>query len=512
MDKVEGEKEKNMRLNIFRVDESNILTLSDELENKDYIPEADSEIEGSSLTLYLRKKESESKSWVDIYKDMLEENTLAEYSKGLSSENLSGVLLIEKDDSCFAIVHGQAHFIVRKYCDRDFGLNLAERIADENGLKMKHSQTFSATGKKDITSYSVRRDFDNSFEYGEAFNYVKCKTVDKKRWGENVDFGESACFTTGKYISSDLNSIMSLIGRIETSLLETPRFELPRYQTVKDKSIIERLEEKLKQNFIEYLTRVETEDYWLTGVSFNFGSEARYRLKYRVKELCDIRESLNADEIRTIIESNQEVIKGNYDKIKVEFINENDETIYSKPLRDSMQVSLDLDGKYYVLYYNEWVEFSNTYVKYIEDQVDSIDYRFVDNNGLGETDLIKELVKDSKYTQLHKQNKYIGKYCIEQADLMDADNIIMIKDEHTTSDLVFLIKQATTSVRLTAAGELSENIFNGKNVCLWMLVKRKTLRKLSDFKSFHLLDAINDFRREMTSKSLNPVIWISLSK
>ena len=95
---------------------------------------------------------------------------------------------------------------------------------------------------------------------------------------------------------------------------------------------------------------------------------------------------------------------------------------------------------------------------------------------------------------------------------MDNDNVIMIKDQRGQADLVYLIKQATTALRLTDAGEIGENIFNGRNVCLWMLVNRKQLKKLSDFKSFHLLDALNDFKREVTNKNLTPVVWISLKK
>ena len=95
---------------------------------------------------------------------------------------------------------------------------------------------------------------------------------------------------------------------------------------------------------------------------------------------------------------------------------------------------------------------------------------------------------------------------------MDDDNVIMIKDQHQQADLVYLIKQATTSLRLTESGELADNVFKGRNVCLWMLVNRKSLKKLSDFKSFHLLDALNDFKKEVVSKNLNPVIWISLKK
>lgn len=176
-----------------------------------------------------------------------------------------------------------------------------------------------------------------------------------------------------------------------------------------------------------------------------------------------------------------------------------------------MQVTIEHDGKYYVFYQNSWFEFSESYVKYIEDQVDSIQFELKDATNKTETELIDELVATGQYVQLHKDNVYIGKYCIEKADLMDDNNIIMIKDQHQQADLVYLIKQATTSLRLSEAGELGENVFRGRNVCLWMLVDRKRLAKLSDFRSFHLLDALNDFKQEVTSKNLNPLIWVSLT-
>lgn len=95
---------------------------------------------------------------------------------------------------------------------------------------------------------------------------------------------------------------------------------------------------------------------------------------------------------------------------------------------------------------------------------------------------------------------------------MDDENIIMIKDQHQQADLVYLIKQATTSLRLSNAGEIGENVFSGRNVCLWMLINRKKLTKLSDFKSFHLLDALNDFKKAAIALNLTPVVWITLNE
>lgn len=501
-----------MKINIFKIDNAVLDDLVVELENNEYDPVSDLEDDEHYMVLYLKRKSSETQGWIDFYKSILEDKEYKKYSENLGSETLSGVYLIEKDTYCYAVTHGQAHFIVRKYCDKDFGLNLAERIVDPVGLKMKHSQTFTSASKKDITSYTHKRKLDSSFEYGEAFSYVKCKTVDKKLWGETADFGESARFTSGKDFAFKAKTLFELADRIDTQLTQDSIVRLPRYRKVTDKAILEILEKELNKHFLEFLTDVDTEDYWLTGVSFNFSNDYKYSLKIYNHDLTDITDNLDVALIKKCITDNEEKIKGRYDLIKVRFYDEDDEFVFSRALKDLLQVTIDYDNKYYVLFHNEWVEFSESYVKFIEAQVNGIDFEIKDHKGLNETELIEDLVGQGIYTQLHKNNVYIGKYCIEQADLMDDDTVIMIKDQYKQADLVYLVKQATTSIRLTNSGELPDKIFDGRNVCLWMLVNRKTLRKLSDFKSFHLLDALNDFKKEAISKNLNPVVWISLKK
>ena len=499
-----------MRINVFKILPNGLDEMKDALEDQNYEAVADLEEDGLYMVLYLMKKTSETRSWLDFYQPIISDKDYAEYGKDLGNQSLSGVYVIERGDTAYAITHGYAHYIVRKYCDKDFGLDLAERIVDPSGLKMKHSQTFTSASKKDITSYTQKRRVDASFDYGEAFSYVKCKTTDKKQWGDTVDFGESVRFTLGKSFSLTVRNIYVLIDRINDKLAEQSAISIPRYRKVTDTAIRKHLSEELTTHFEEFLTDVATEDYWLTGVSFNFSSDYRYSLLWGRQELAPVTDDFDISVIKTAIEKHREVINKRYDMLKVGFHDENGELQFTKKLLDMVQVTIDHAGKYYVLYQNDWVEFSESYVRYVESQVDDIDFDIRDSMGFSESDLINHLVAQGTYTQLHKQLVHIGKYTIEKADLMDSDNVIMIKDQHQQSDLVYLVKQATTAIRLASEGEIGENVFEGRNVCLWMIVKRKSLTKLSDFKSFHLLDALNEFKREVKNRGLNPVVWVSL--
>jgi uncharacterized protein (TIGR04141 family) len=117
-----------LKLNIFKIETEFVDDLKVDLENNEYDPVADIETENHYMVLYLKRKSSETQGWIDFYKTILSEADVKKYSENLGSETLSGVYLIETDDYCYAVTHGQAHFIVRKYCDKDFGLNLAERM------------------------------------------------------------------------------------------------------------------------------------------------------------------------------------------------------------------------------------------------------------------------------------------------------------------------------------------------------------------------------------------------
>ena len=498
-----------MKLNIFKIDNSKIEDLINLLKSKGYNEEGNIAKDGISYILYLYKKEAKRKSWVDFYSSVLATEKLSMFQQQLDADNLSGSLIIKTTTSIFAVSHGNAHFILRMFCDKDFGLNLAERIAQPDGLTLKHSQTFTSLGKKDITSYNKKRKLNESIDYGEAFNYVKCKTSDNSKWGETADFGESARFSPSKKFPLKFDDINKLIKNIEDELSKRPQITIPRYQQVNNKEIIDKLNKNLTQHFFEYLEDVITDEYWLTGVTFNFASDQRCSVRYLRKELVPLSDSLDSQTVKEAVTKNKDKIK-DYNLIRVIFYDENDQVLSSDPLKNLMLVTIEQDGKYYVSHEGSWFVFSESYIKFIEQQVDEITFEKKNHFGLGENELIDKLVAEEGYTKLHKDNVHIGKYCIEKADLMDEENVIMIKDQNTTSDLVYLVKQATTSIRLSESGDLQGQKFSGKNICLWMLLNRQTLSKISDLKSFHLLDAINDFKKEVQSKNLTPVIWISL--
>lgn len=95
---------------------------------------------------------------------------------------------------------------------------------------------------------------------------------------------------------------------------------------------------------------VDVSDYWLTGVSFNFSGDYRYSLKLSKMDLSDISDTLDINFIRKALSNNKGKIEKKYDSIKVLFYDENDEVIFRKKLKELLQITVELNGKYYVFF------------------------------------------------------------------------------------------------------------------------------------------------------------------
>ena len=107
-----------MKVNVFRIENDKVGDLTVELEDNGFECEADNEDKNSYSALYLRKKHSQNRGWLEYYQQLLSEEKFAYYTENIGSESVSGLFLIQKNDYSYAFSYGQAHFIVRKYCDK----------------------------------------------------------------------------------------------------------------------------------------------------------------------------------------------------------------------------------------------------------------------------------------------------------------------------------------------------------------------------------------------------------
>ena len=131
---------------------------------------------------------------------------------------------------------GKTHFYVRPFCDHDYGIEIAKRLADENDIKQKASKKFAGRRKKEIRSYTSNTGLD--IESGESIDYLQAAIAESAR----KDFGRTAKFGSSVLLNAtiDKTGIGSLLDKISDALASPPLFALPRTARITDEAEVAR--------------------------------------------------------------------------------------------------------------------------------------------------------------------------------------------------------------------------------------------------------------------------------
>lgn len=199
---------------------------------------------------------SKEPNWAELYRD---------YLGDYRPKNLSNfsVFLVESDKYCYAIGLGKSHFYLREFTDADFGINLAERIADEESVSLKSSQLFGGKKSKSIVTYGDSADLD--YDNGESIQSIKCATCDQELWGKTAIFGSSVQLT----LDIIPDKLPEIIQRIEDELVKNPLVRISRNVLLRDQAKISVLNKKL----VELLqssggVTPQSAEYVMSGIEF----------------------------------------------------------------------------------------------------------------------------------------------------------------------------------------------------------------------------------------------------
>ena len=171
------------KYNIYKIEKGKESSLLEKLQTVGLSLAGQKSVSGFKLSFYFSKEPEDIDIWwADLYEDYFGSNSKPK------NKVYFGVFLISNSSLSYAISMGKSHFYLKDFCDTDFGINLAERIADNN-LKLKNSKLFGGKKSKTIISYQENSEFE--YDSGESIHYVKAKTIDKYKWGEVASFGNS---------------------------------------------------------------------------------------------------------------------------------------------------------------------------------------------------------------------------------------------------------------------------------------------------------------------------------
>lgn len=443
--------------------------------------------------------------WVETYKSFLKD---LETPKNLM---YFGVLLISGEKICYAVSLGKAHFYLNQFCDTEFGLNLAERIIDENDLKIKNSKYYKSSKSKMITTYQQSSKI--SFDSGESMHYIKGKTIDSDIWGRMVSFGTSVHLN----IAKKPLEITNFINYIEDVLKQPIRVKLPKVDIVKDGSVIQHLDKVLARAILKTQQdpEINIEEFTMSGIDFIFSDSYEYSLYLKGKsDEAVLLNELNIKSLISFVRNNNINLEEKINDLKVKIHNEYGRD-HTKPLK--FYLDFIKEDERYCLIDGIWHKFNQSYIEYLEEEVDKVQLNY---NPCFD---IVPGTTEAKFNQDREQDGYInydtvlksidGSYKIERMDLYK-ENVLYFVKKGTPQKLSYVIDQAVNTVKILQnnadAIEVNGEVVDITGICLWMILDRQTtIEKLSKINSIILHMKLVEWKKVLLDAGYQPLININ---
>ncbi len=493
------------KYNLYRIPKAREESLIDKLRISGLEQISEQNLEGFHMKFFFSSQPDEIDIWwVETYKGFLGD---LETPKNLMH---FGVLLISGQETCYAVSLGKAHFYLSQFCDTEFGLNLAERIIDEKDLKIKNSKYYKSAKSKMITTY--QQGSQMTIDSGESMHYIKAKTINKNIWGEMVSFGTSVHLN----IAKEPHEIASLINNIEDVLRQPTRVKLPKVDIVKDSNEIQRLDKVLARAILNSgNSEINIEEFSMSGVDFIFADSYEYSLYLKWKSDEAVR--LNELSIRSLIDflrSNRINLEEQINNLKVKVHNEYGRD-HTKPLK--FYLDFIQEDERYCLIDGVWHKFNQSYVDFLEEEVDKIDInyepRFDISSGIDEVQFNQDRVGDGYLNYDRNLNSLGGRYSVEKMDLYKDSALYFVK-KGTPQKLSYVIDQAINTVKIlqnnTDSIVIDEEVVNIKTICLWLILDRRTaIEKLSDINSIIFHMKLVDWKKNLIDAGFTPLININ---
>src|ERR1035441_7781150 len=496
-----------MKLNIFSVAEGNIAAVTAKSPQVG-LKAIHTAIDGAWETAFYFSAEQEPDKipWV---------GTFAEFFGDRQPQKLIyfGAYVFEQPGRCYVLTYGKTHFYVRPFCDHDFGIEVAKRLADENDIKQKASKKFAGRRKKEIRSYTSNTSLD--IESGESIDYLQAAITKPERedFGRTAKFGSSALLN----VPIDKREIGQLLDKVAVALALPPAFALPRTVHITDQAEVARYDALLLDAIVGDDRRMDFSHggHDLVGVDFVFSGNEQYTLtarRHRSRALGDA--ELDLETLRDYIKAEM-IGHGEILGIRIKVENEGQKP-YTKPLKDSLDYVVD--GENVTLSQGRWLRFNEDYI----DQLNT----YVAGIAIEPTEVALEVISaeagdfnDSEdvatrgYVKADKDFSKIRTRVftpIEAWDLQRDDTVYAVKFG-TAQKLGYVCDQAT------AVLEIIRNNANVKKLdpdwrsyCLWLGFRTVTIpAHISEVNSIILKQKIDAWARRCRELGIDPKLKFS---
>ncbi|CUU56746.1 sporadically distributed protein, TIGR04141 family [Parafrankia irregularis] len=446
--------------------------------------------------------------WVEIYAEF--------FPEGVDPLNRTyyAAYVLEKGLHCFVITYGKSHFYVRPFCDHDFGIEMAKRVADPDWIRQKSSKRFAGRRRKEINAYISNSALE--IESGESIDYLHATLADEleESFGKYGKFGSSILINP----SIGKEDLGVLLDRIVSTLREASRFTLPRTTYITDENEIQKYDARLRASILgrePEQAEFSGASHEIVGVDFVFSGNEDFSLYARGHRKVAVDE-LDMNSLRQYIRV-QGVPSDKVLDIRVKVDREGQKS-YSRSLKASLDFVVD--GANVTLAQGKWLRFNEDYLNQLNAQVDRILIEEVEPDLLvivgEEEDLNAAATERHGYTSADKDFSKIkvGKGTLVEAWDLYRDTTAYAVKFGKSQKLGYVVDQAMNVLEILRNNANTVELdINLKAYTLWLgfdLVK--VPESLSASKSIILKQKIDAWARQCRNMNIEPRIKMSLCR
>lgn len=461
-----------------------------------------------------------------------------------------GIIYVIINDNMYVATFGSSYSLVEKYCDRNFAFNIARKFEYEK-IKSTSISNPNSNKNKIISSY-----LDNEyFEYDSGSAYLKIKAKlklgkDFKAFDKNIEIGTSI------KLSSQINSLDSfveIVSYLDDIKNRDDKTDIPIFQEIKDKNIINSLNEKLKKDIDFDDIKISFSDFDIIGTTEVFYSQAsRFKISY--KRYSKIVEYLTVEEIKEFCKEKSLEIEDVFFDINVK-VDDNEHDYGNYKLIDFIDYTSDDDNA--VIIKGKWYRYNNDYIENLHkslkdlscEHVSKFDFiesnynKYIDNlydkeknkpEYIGKSqknvkDALKKIYYKEKYYNQYISDTYhfengdrslkpVNGSKIEVDDLYKDATIYAVKIGNSSGKLCYVVDQMDIAMRLIKNKTIEFNK-EVKNVTIVLVINKKPKYSLEDskfdisqIKYLALKNAINNWQKNARLLCFNPKVIIGYNQ
>lgn len=459
------------------------------------------------------------------------------------------VLVVEKDQTIYAITFGHAFFMVDKFCDKDFSFNFARKIRYTE-IKTTALTTPHSKRNKTVNTYINYNELE--FDSGESFAKIKAKAAIPDgftTFKPSLEIGGSIKITVEQ---DSLDAVINLILHVEDIIDTQPDlYQIPVFAKVSDFNLLERLDAQLELDIQNNPTQINISELDIIGATEIFNqNDSEFVIKYgQNRKQIPL---LSNDELQSFCNEN------NLDIAHVLL----DISVFS--YRDGIQIRSDNirklidytnDAERCILSKGQWFRYNDDYLHYLQDSINEIEVvynpefdflpevynAFLEERFLAEKDAeefrgktdedIRKSLKRKYYAEqsfnlireaqdgfrnYDRIEQRVGAADIELMDLYKDGMMFAVKIGNTSSKLCYSIDQSLSSLKM-----YKHNLLEGmppiSTVAIWLIINRQNhlpIREddMPDINALNMLmlkNRLDQWKKEVRLAGYKPLIYIN---